>query len=53
MVSNKNERFLKMTTKKTPNEARQGQTDGHVRYVLAGGIALAVVATFVLMSLYQ
>lgn len=41
-----------MTTKKTTNEARQGQTSGHIRYVLAGSLVLCVVAAFVLMSAF-
>jgi len=41
-----------MTTKKTPNEARQGQTSGNVRYVLLGSLVLAVIAAFVLISAY-
>jgi len=46
-------KVIKMTTSKKPNEVRQGQTDGHLRYVLMGGIVLAVIAAFVLMSAYQ
>lgn len=41
-----------MTTKKTTNEVRQGQTSGHLRYVLAGSMALSTVAAFVFMSAF-
>jgi hypothetical protein len=37
--------------RRTTSEARQGETSGHVRMILAAGIALAIVAGLIVYGI--